>query len=59
MQVEENLDFDRSVVTLALSEIIIKNEHNPSFVNKKINWEGFQTDLNNRIELNKQLKTKE
>lgn len=60
MAVEENLDLDsdHTAVILILSETIIKKEHNPSLVNGKTDWEGFQEDLSNTIQLNVPLKTK-
>lgn len=59
--VEENfdLDSDHSPVILTLSENIIKKEHNPTLVNRKTDWEGFQEELSNYIQLNVPLKTTE
>lgn len=54
-----DLDSDHSPVILTVSEKIIKKEHKPTLTNKLTNWEGFQKVLEDLIQLNVSLKTKE
>lgn len=61
IKIEENYDLnsDHSPVILILSENIIKRENIPTLCNKRTDWESFKIELNDRIQLNGLLKTKE
>ena len=60
IDIEENfdLDSDHSAVILTLSERIIKKVNKPSLVNKTTDWESFKLELEGKIQLNVQLRTK-
>lgn len=61
IDIEENLDLDsdHSAVILTLSERIIKKENRPTLVNKTTDWMSFRIDLENKINLKVQLRTKQ
>ena len=61
IDIEENfdLDSDHSAVILTLSERIIKKVNKPSLVNKTTDWESFKLELEGKIQLNVQLRTKQ
>lgn len=61
LNIEEGYDMhsDHSPIILTLSEKIIQKESNPSLVNKNTDWESFQFDLNNSINLKVPLKNKQ
>ena len=61
IDVEDNFDLnsDHSPVIMTLSDIIIRKENKPLLVNKTTDWESFRTELDNDIELNIELKTKQ
>lgn len=54
-----DLDSDHSPVILTLSDKIIQKEPNPTLVNKHTDWESFQIELNEKIQLNVPLRTAE
>lgn len=53
-----NLDSDHSAVILTLSERIIKKVNKSSLVNRTTDWESFRLELESKIQLNFQLRTK-
>lgn len=60
INLEECLDLssDHSSIMLTLSENIIKKKLSPTLTNKTTNWEHFQTQLSNKIQLKTPIKNK-
>jgi hypothetical protein len=52
-----DLDSDHSPIIMTLSDKIIKKEANPTLTNKFTDWESFQSELNEKIQLSVPLRT--
>jgi hypothetical protein len=59
MKIEDSYDLnsDHSPIIMTLSDKIIKKEANPTLPNKFTDWESFQSELNEKIQLNVPLRT--
>jgi hypothetical protein len=52
-----DLDSDHSPLIMTLSDKIIKKDATPTLTNKFTDWESFQSELNEKIQLNEPLRT--
>jgi hypothetical protein len=61
IKIEDNLELgsDHSPITLTLSECVIQIPCNPMLVNKKTDWDGFRTAIDERMQLMVPLQTEE
>jgi hypothetical protein len=61
MKIEDSYDLDShySPIIMTLSNKIIKKEANPTLTNKFTDWESFQSELNEKIQLNVPLRTRQ
>lgn len=61
INIEDNFDLnsDHSAVILTLSEMIVKKQNRPTLTNITTDWMSFRKELENKVNLNVQLKTKD
>jgi hypothetical protein len=59
IQLEDNLELGSDHLPIILSESVVLNPCNPMLVNKKTDWDGFRTTIDERIQLMVPLQTEE